>query len=127
MLANAPIAPTIPVTDLAKAREFYEGKLGLNVKQEDEGEGLLLEAGKGSMLYLYKRPPAPSQHTLASFHVQDIDAEMDELIAKGVEFEHYDMPGLKTDEKGIAVMGTMRGSWFKDPDGNILALDEERK
>jgi predicted enzyme related to lactoylglutathione lyase len=127
MLSNAPVAPTIPVTDLAKAREFYEGMLGLNVKQEDEGEGLLLEAGKGSMLYLYKRPPAPSQHTLASFDVQDLDAEMDDMIAKGVVFEQYDMPGLKTDEKGIAQMGDMRGAWFKDPDGNILALHEETK
>jgi catechol 2,3-dioxygenase-like lactoylglutathione lyase family enzyme len=127
MLSSAPVAPTIPVTDLAKAREFYEGMLGLNVKQEDQGEGLLIEAGEGSMLYLYKRPPAPSQHTLASFHVKDLDAEMDELIAKGVVFEQYDMPGLKTDEKGISQMGDMRGAWFKDPDGNILALDEESK
>ena len=127
MLSNAPVAPTIPVTDLKKARDFYEKTLGLSVKQEDEGEGLLIEAGQGSMLYLYKRPPAPSQHTLASFHVKDLDAEMDDLIAKGVVFEQYDMPGLKTDEKGIAMMGDMRGCWFKDPDGNILAHDEESK
>jgi catechol 2,3-dioxygenase-like lactoylglutathione lyase family enzyme len=127
MLAKAPIAPTIPVTDLEKSREFYEGKLGLAVKQQDGEDGLLLEAGEGSMLYLYKRPPAPSEHTLASFHVQDLDKEMDDLIAKGVKFEHYDLPYLKTDEKGIAVMGDMRGAWFKDPDGNTLALDEESK
>jgi predicted enzyme related to lactoylglutathione lyase len=127
MLSNAPIAPTIPVTDLAKARKFYENDLGLSVKQQDGDDGLLIEAGKGSMLYLYKRPPAPSQHTLASFHVNDLDAEIDELTSKGVKFEQYDMPGLKTDEKGIAVMGDMRGAWFKDPDGNILALDEEKK
>jgi catechol 2,3-dioxygenase-like lactoylglutathione lyase family enzyme len=126
MLSNASITPTLPTTDITRAREFYEKKLGLTVKHESE-EDIIFEARDGYKLYVYRRPPAPSQHTLASFHVEDLNAEMDELIAKGVVFEHYDMPGLKTDEKGVVQMGDIRGAWFKDPDGNILSLDEGKK
>jgi catechol 2,3-dioxygenase-like lactoylglutathione lyase family enzyme len=126
MLGNLPVAPTIPVTDMKRAREFYEGVLGLTVKKENK-MGLLLEAGEGTMLYLYQRGPSTADHTLAAFTVPDIEKTVDELTEKGVTFEQYDLPGLKTNEKGIAISEGEgeKGAWFKDPDGNILAVGEE--
>jgi hypothetical protein len=63
-----------------------------------------------------------AQHTLGGFYVDDIDAAVDDLTAKGVAFEHYDFPGLKTNEKGIADLDGELSAWFKDPEGNILAI-----
>jgi len=123
MLTNAQVMPTIPVTDINKSIDFYANKLGLKRSaMETEKDGALFEAGKGTMLYLYQRPPSHAEHTLASFSVDDLEQTMDELIQKGVTFEHYDMPGLKTDEKGIADNDGMKACWFKDPDGNILGI-----
>ena len=124
MLTNSPITPTLVVTDLARARDFYENKLGLKPDPSMTDEmGVLYKAGNGTNLYLYKRSnPPTADHTLASFRVNDIDQVLVELFQKGVSFEHYDMPGLKTDEKGIAVIGSAKSAWFKDPDGNILAI-----
>lgn len=128
MLSSFPVAPTIPVTDLARAKEFYEGKLGLTVDKEN-ADGISFKAGNGTSLYIYKRGPSKADHTLASFQVDDAEAMVDELTAKGIVFEQYDFPGLKTNEKGIAEMSGEgeKGAWFKDPDGNILAIGEELK
>jgi catechol 2,3-dioxygenase-like lactoylglutathione lyase family enzyme len=124
MLGDAPLAPTIPVTDLDKAKEFYVDKLGLKLQMEDPAGGLLLEAGDGTKLYVYKRAPSKADHTLASFTVKDIYKTVDELNAKGIKMEHYGEP-FNTDDKGVAKFGeTMKGAWFKDPDGNILSLDQ---
>ncbi len=126
MLGSAPVTPTLPSTDLKRSREFYEGKLGLSIDKETE-DSISFKAGGGTKLYVYKRPPAPSEHTLAGFSVGDLEATVDELSKKGVKFEKYDMPGLKTNEKGIATSEGegVRAAWFKDPDGNILAIDQE--
>jgi catechol 2,3-dioxygenase-like lactoylglutathione lyase family enzyme len=126
MLANAPVAPTIPVTDLARAREFYEKKLGFTVIKERSG-GISFQAGNGTKFYMYKRGPSKADHTLASFMVDDVEKTVDELTKAGIVFEQYDFPGLKTNEKGIAVLEAEgeKGAWFKDPDGNILAVGEE--
>jgi len=126
MLGDKPVAPTIPVTDLAKAKAFYQGKLGLSLEKEMPA-GITFKAGGNTYLYLYKRGQSTADHTLASFLVEDIEAAVNELSAKGIVFEQYDFPGFKTNEKGIAVMGDEgeKGAWFKDPDGNILAIGEE--
>jgi catechol 2,3-dioxygenase-like lactoylglutathione lyase family enzyme len=125
MLSDAPVMPTIPVTDLARAVDFYANKLGLRRSaMEVEKDSALFDAGQGTMLYLYKRPPSQVEHTLASFKVDDLVKTMDELLANGVAFEHYDMPGLKTDDKGIVEHEGMKACWFKDPDGNILGIVE---
>lgn len=124
MLNNSLVSATIAVTDLKNAKDFYEGKLGLvpDASMTDDN-GALYKAGAGTMLYIYSRPNAPTaDNTQASFKVENIESEMAELSAKGVAFEHYDMPGLKTDDMGIAVMGNAKSAWFKDPDGNILSL-----
>jgi len=126
MLTNSPVTPTLAVTDLKRARDFYEGKLGLRPDASMTDEmGVLYNAGEGTNLYLYLRPnPSTADNTQVSFRVLDIEKSMDELLANGVSFEHYDMPemGLKTDEKGVAVMGKVKSAWFKDPDGNILSI-----
>ena len=117
--------PTIPVTDINKSIDFYANKLGLQRSGAAvEKDSALFDAGEGTMLYLYQRPVFPAQHTLASFKVDDLEQVMDELSQKGVTFEHYDMPGLKTDEKGVIFNEGMKACWFKDPDGNILGIVE---
>ena len=121
MLGNARVAAILPVTDVARSRKFYEGSLGLKVYREDPDGGLEFECGGGSLLGIYPRPAVKVEHTQAGFEVQDLDSEMRDLRSKGVTFENYNIPNLRT-ENGIATVGDMRGAWFKDPDGNIIAL-----
>jgi len=120
------VYPTLPTTDIARSKVFYANILGLSVARETEDD-LVLKVGEHAKLYIYKRPLSHAEHTLASFEVEDLEKTVDELIAKGLVFEQYDMTGIKTNEKGIAEMDGMKGAWFKDPDGNILALDEKAK
>lgn len=124
MLTNSPVTPTLVVTDLARARDFYENKLGLKPDSTMTDEmGVLYIAGGGTGLYIYKRPNASTaDNTLAAFKVDDLEKTIIELSQSGISFEHYDMPGLKTDEKGIATMGKVKSAWFKDPDNNILSI-----
>lgn len=128
MLGNASIIPTIPVTDINKAKEFYTNKLGLTVKKESP-MGVQLKAENGTQLYIYQRGPSKADHTLAAFEVADLDAKVDEMTANGIQFEQIDIPGIKTDEKGIAVSEgeQERGAWFKDPDSNILAITQSQQ
>ncbi len=123
MLSNAPVYPTLPVTDLQKSREFYEKTLGLSVAEEMP-HGLVLKAGSGTQLYIYQRGPSKADHTLAGFRVENINETVDQLFQKGVVFEKYDFPGIKTNEKGIAEQDSVKAAWFKDPDGNILGITE---
>jgi catechol 2,3-dioxygenase-like lactoylglutathione lyase family enzyme len=127
MLTDSPVMPTIPVTDINKSIDFYENKLGLKRSSMTvEKDAAMFDAGAGTMLYLYQRPPSPAQHTLASFKTDDLVKTMSELSAKGVSFEHYDMPGLKTDENGVVDNEGMKACWFKDPDGNIFGIVEAK-
>jgi len=121
MLSNAMIAPTLPAVDLKRARRFYEAVLGLKVVMEDPSPGIMIQCGKGTMLYVYERAATKADHTVASFAVDNIDAEVQELRKKGIKFEEYNMPGLKT-EHGIATVGGMKSAWFKDTEGNILSV-----
>ncbi len=117
----------MPVADLKRAREFYENKLGLKVKEADEKMGeVWYECGQGTMLSIYQRPPVKVEHTQVSFEVDDIEAEMKELRARGVGFEEYDIPemGLKT-INGVATMGNYKAAWFKDTEGNILSIGQK--
>jgi len=119
MLGEYPAAATIAVSDLDRARAFYEGTLGLQVKMEDPG-GVLYASGDSMVLVYPSQFAGTSQATVATWNVGDLDAVVDEMASKGITFEQYDMEGLKTDERGIAEFGELRGAWFKDPDGNIL-------
>ena len=121
MLTNAPIHPTLPVVDLERARKFYEEKLGLKVIRTDPSPGAVLQAGQGTQLYIYQRAATKADHTAVSFTVADVEAAVKELKARGVVFEEIETPSMKT-VGGIATMGELKGAWFKDTEGNILAV-----
>ena len=105
--------------DVARAREFYEGTLGLEVTEENGMLNLHL-AGGGRVIVYPKPNHEPATFTVLNFPVDDIDATVDRLIAAGVRFEHYE--GLDQDERGIARAYPPPIAWFKDPAGNILSV-----
>ena len=124
MLGKSDATPMIAVTDLDRARQFYEEKLGL--KATDEwGEGVTLESGD-SAINLYKSQFAgTNKATALNFDVDDIEKEVGELKEKGIFFETYDLPGLKKQGDFYVREGGFKTTWFKDPDGNILSLIQE--
>ncbi len=110
------------VNDLAVAKEFYGGTLGLDVEQGPQG--LRLKVAGGNALFVYSKPDhVPATYTILNFPVDDIDQAVDGLVGKGIKFEHY---GKLTDAKGIARGASTGGgpdiAWFKDPAGNILSV-----
>ena len=114
---------TLPVSDLGRARKFYEETLGLTVRQE-RPDGVVYEADDGSTILVYPSQFAgTSQATALSLSVDDVAAAAETLRGRGITFEEYDLPGLKT-QNGIAELGGNRGAWFKDLDGNILAIGD---
>ena len=123
MLMNSPIVPYIPVADMARARKFYEGKLGLKPREEYAG-GVIYECGNGSWVFMYPSAGAgTSKASTAFWAVDDVAAEVADLKAKGVVFEEYNMPGIKT-VNSIATGGGAKTAWFKDSEGNILAVSQ---
>jgi len=123
MLKNVQIIPYIPVADVARARKFYEGKVGLTPKEEYAG-GVIYECGSGSWVFVYPSAGAgTSKASTAFWAVDDVAAEVAELKARGVVFEEYDMPGIKM-ENSIASAGVAKTAWFKDSEGNILAVSQ---
>jgi len=122
-LSDSPVHPTIAVSDMAAAASFYEGTLGLSGGEDQPDGGRQYPCGGGTKLHVYPSSDnaGTSSATLAGWFVDDVDATVDELIAKGITFEQYGEP-FNTDEKGIARMGDLAGAWSKDPDGNILAI-----
>ena len=122
MLGNLDIRPTLGVRDLAAARAFYEGKLGLSVKHDHMPGTVVYKAGQGELFVYESRFAGTNQATAASWNAgAELGAIVAGLRAKGVAFEHYDLPGMRL-EGDIHVGEGMRIAWFKDPDGNILAL-----
>jgi predicted enzyme related to lactoylglutathione lyase len=118
------------VDDIGKAKAFYGSTLGLKVTENAMGL-LELHVGGGRPIIVYPKGDghSPASFTILNFLVKDIDATIDQLRSAGVAFEQYDMPGLKTDAKGVA-RGAASGrgpdiAWFKDPAGNILSVIEE--
>ncbi len=121
MLQKSPMFAYIPVKDVARARRFYEEKLGFKPGKELEG-GVTYEFANGTACFLYPTPNAgTSAASQAFWQVADVEAEVHELKAKGVTFEHYDMPGVKM-QNHIAIAGNSKAAWFKDPEGNIMAI-----
>jgi predicted enzyme related to lactoylglutathione lyase len=126
MLANSPIRPTIPVVDLDRAKRFYETRLGLKPvpANSDNTSGMVIfKCGNGTRMELYQRGPSKADHTVATFEVSDIEEEVNTLREKGVNFEEYDMPGIKT-QNSIATQGSVKAAWFKDSEGNILCIHQ---
>ena len=119
----------LPVVDMKRARRFYHDTLGLDeVDVPEEAfseENAYFQAGDCTRVLLYKRSErTKAEHTEAMFTVDDLDKAVDDLTARGVRFEQYDLPGIKTDRRGIARQDGMRGAWFKDTEGNILGIGE---
>ena len=121
MLTNAPIYPTLPAADLERAKQFYADKLGLTPESELEG-GLLYRCGKDSRFSVFlSQGEASGAHTQAMWLVEDVESEVAAFKARGVIFEEYDLPSLKT-INSIATIGPNKGAWFKDSEGNLLGL-----
>lgn len=123
---------TIPVSDLDRARDFYSNVLELEPLKKWRGsdlgewrganEGAVYHAGD-SLILLYPTEASSGDATRLSIEVDDFDSTVQSLRDKGVHFEDFEMPGIKTDH-GVAEVDGMRGAWFKDPDGNMLAIGE---
>jgi catechol 2,3-dioxygenase-like lactoylglutathione lyase family enzyme len=123
MLGKADATPMVAVTDLDRARKFYEDTLGLKTKDE-WGEGVTLKSGD-TRINLYRSEFAgTNKATTLTFDVDDIDKEVKELKEKGIFFEQYDLPGLQRQGDLYVAEGGFKTTWFKDPDGNILSLVE---
>jgi predicted enzyme related to lactoylglutathione lyase len=121
MLAASKAFSGFSTNDIAKAKDFYGRILGLKVS---EAQGMLtLHLGSGADVLIYPKPShAPASFTILNFPVADVDETVDDLVKRGVRFEIYDGPGLKTNAKGVARGNGPTIAWFKDPAGNILSV-----
>ena len=121
MLQTRPMYAYIPAKDLDRARQFYERKLGFKPTEEDNG-GVTYQCAGGTACFLYPTPNAgTSQASQAFWAVDDVEREVAELKARGVVFENYDMPGEKS-PSGVVTAGGAKAAWFKDSEGNIMAI-----
>jgi len=124
MLNNALVTTMLPVSDLARARAFYEGRLGL-VPGGFKPDGKFVYQVGGSTLALFPKPGGTkADHTAISFKVDDIAASIAALKQAGVVFEDYDYPDFKTVDH-VCVLGAEKAAWFKDTEGNYLCLHED--
>ncbi len=122
MLGTAPLRAYIPVSNLQRARKFYEETLGLK-PGEQYGGGVIYRCGE-TEAFLYLTPNAgTSKASQAFWQVADVEAEVAELKARGVVFEEYDMPGIKM-QNSVATGGGAKTAWFKDTEGNIMAVSQ---
>jgi len=123
MFKDAKSFSSFSVNDIKQAKEFYGGTLGLRTIESKEG--LELHLAGGNTVFLYPKPNhTPASFTVLNFPVNSIDEAVDELLDLGIRLERYDLPGLKTDDRGIARGPGPKIAWFKDPAGNILSVLE---
>ncbi len=123
-LQDCKVGVAVPVGDMASAKEFYEGKLGLTGGTEGSDGGVTYECAGGTSLHIYPSPDNAGQSgaTIAGFETDDVEGIVEELSSTGVEFEHYESGQFKTNEKGVAEIGDAKVAWFKDPDGNTVGI-----
>ncbi|MGH8662660.1 MAG: VOC family protein [Burkholderiales bacterium] len=125
MLQSSPMYAYIPVRDVSRARRFYEQKLGLKPKQEVAG-GVVYEFGDRTACFLYPTPNAgTSKASQAFWQVGDVEREVAELKARDVEFENYDIPDGEKSPSGVITAGGAKAAWFKDSEGNIMAIIQD--
>jgi predicted enzyme related to lactoylglutathione lyase len=126
MLNDSKVEANIPASDLRRAREFYADKLGLSPTEEYGDEALAYRTAGGTSFNIYRTDYAgQAGHTIAQWHVSDIESEVHDLKAKGVSFEVYDdMPGVTWDGEIASLEGMGRAAWFKDSEGNIMCIDQ---
>ena len=124
MLGDTSMTTILPVVDLPRARSFYETKLGLRPEGQRPDGKFLYRLGGGGLLALFQRGAATkADHTAVSFEVKDVTAAVRALEERGVVFNDYDVPGLKTVQH-MCVLGSEKAAWFNDPEGNILCIHE---
>jgi catechol 2,3-dioxygenase-like lactoylglutathione lyase family enzyme len=130
MLEHSDVATRLPVQDLKRAKSFYAEKLGLEPVEERPG-GLLYRCGKGSFALFLSAGAAAGTHTQMGWEVADIEATVAALRARGVVFEEYDLPGLKTVDGIAQIAGNYpskgtgeKGAWFKDSEGNLVGIGQ---
>ena len=122
MLSDRPVLPALPAQDIERAKTFYKEKLDMSPTRESEGD-LFYECGDGTgFLVFLSSGSSRGDFTQMGWDVHDLDETVRDLTARGVTFEQYDFPGLKTDEAGIADLGGDRNAWFKDSEGNLISL-----
>jgi len=126
MLNHSAVEANIPAADLDRARSYYSDKLGLTPVAEYGGEVLRYRTASGTFFNLYRTQYAgQAGHTIAQWHVDDVDEEVHNLIAKGVVFEVYqDMPGVEWNGQVATMPGMGKAAWFKDSEGNIMCIDD---
>ncbi|MEV7606677.1 VOC family protein [Paenarthrobacter sp. NPDC089322] len=125
MLKDQQVGAVLPAQDISRARAFYSEKLGLEPENADDNDNLQYRCGNGTGFFLYETPNAgTAKNTQMGWMVDDVPATVEELRGKGVVFEDYDLPGLKT-ENGIATMPDgSAAAWFLDTEGNILSVNQ---
>jgi catechol 2,3-dioxygenase-like lactoylglutathione lyase family enzyme len=124
-LRDGSVEAMMAVSDLERAKRFYGEQLGLGPGEEEEQVVRFRCAeGTGILVYLSPENAGTSSASLAGWRVDDLDETMDELASRGVVFEQYDQPGIKTDERGVFDAGRFRAAWVRDPDGNTIAISQ---
>lgn len=124
MLAKYRSDATIPASDLGRARAFYAEQLGMTPQREEPDGGLIYEGADGTRFLLFQSSGAASGgHTQMAWSVDNVEGVVGELKSRGVVFEEYDLPGLKT-VNGIAEVTGIKSAWFKDSEGNLLAITQ---
>jgi len=122
MLGDKEAVATLAVKDLAVARKFYEGKLGLKAVDEQGGEAITYKSGSSKVFVYRSQFAGTNQATAANWLVgKELEKIVAGLAERGIQFEHYDLPGM-TRQGPVHIEGDLKVAWFKDPDGNIIAL-----
>ena len=123
MLGNTKVSAVLCSTDLERSREFYEHKVGLALSPDTVPNHLLFECGDGTTILVYGRPaPNQADHTQVRFWSNNVEVDVRDLESRGVVFEDYDFPTFKTVDHIATTAGLGKSAWFKDPDGNTVAL-----
>jgi len=125
MVRDNRVSAVLVSTDLERAQRFYEDKVGLKLSVETIKNHLVFECGDGTSLLIYGRPSGnKADHTQVRVWSTDVEKDVAELVANGVEFEEYDSESFRTVNHVVTSKGIGRSAWFKDPDGNTIALFE---
>jgi catechol 2,3-dioxygenase-like lactoylglutathione lyase family enzyme len=123
---DSSIMPVLAVDDLERAKAFYSDKLGFRVRQDESMPGsAVVEVGSSSYIFLYTTEFKRGENTVASFLVADVRETVRELRGRGVTFEEYDLPGLKTEDGVVTMSEGNEGAFFKDSEGNTIAVSTD--
>ncbi|TLM70287.1 VOC family protein [Pseudarthrobacter sp. NamB4] len=124
MLKDSPLMAVLPAKDIDRAKDFYRDKLGLEPSESIDEENLIYRCGNGTSFLLYQTDNAGSaKNTQMGWETDNLERDMEDLRGRGVTFEDYDFPGLKT-ENGVATIGWAKAAWFLDSEGNILNISQ---